>query len=50
MHDDRMMQHSVQQGCRDDGITEHLAPLGKAAVGGQDHGAAFVARVDQLKE
>ena len=45
-----MVQQAIQQGGGDDGITEHLAPLGKAAVAGQDHGAAFVASVDQLKE
>src|SRR3546814_10081923 len=27
-----------------------LAPFGKAAVGGEDHGAAFIAGVDQLEE
>ena len=50
LYDDRVMEQPIQQGCGDDGIAKHLAPLGKAAVGRQDHGAAFVARVDQLKE
>ena len=31
-------------------FAEHLAPFGKAAIGGQDHGALFVAGVDQLEE
>src|SRR5271165_4458160 len=31
-------------------LAEHLAPFGKAAVGGEDHRAALVAGVDQLEE
>src|SRR5664280_1062471 len=51
----RMRQHAdllppVQQRGGDNGIAEHLAPLGEAAVAGQDHGAALVAGVDQLEE
>jgi hypothetical protein len=30
--------------------TRWLAPLGEAAVGGEDHGALLVAGVDQLEE
>jgi hypothetical protein len=43
-----VVQEAVQEGCRDDGIAEDLAPFGKAAVGGEDHGV--VAGVDQLEE
>ena len=50
LHDDGVVQQSVQQGGRDDGVAEHLAPFGEAAVGGEDHGAALVAGVDQLEE
>ena len=32
------------------GIAEHLAPFGKAVVGGQDHRAFFVARINELEE
>ena len=50
VYDDHVMEQPIPQGRGDDGIAEHLAPLGKSAVGRQDHGAAFVARVHQLKE
>ena len=50
LDDHSMVQQAIQQGGGDDGIAEHLAPFGKAAVRGQDHGTAFVAGVDQLKE
>src|SRR5512135_1619980 len=45
LDDDGMVEQAVQQGRGDHGTAEHLAPLGKAAVGGQDHGAALVAGV-----
>lgn len=48
--DDGVVEQAVEQGGGDDGVAEHLAPFGKAAVGGEDHGAALVAGVDQLKE
>ena len=48
--DDSVVKKAVQQGCRDHGIAEDLPPFGKAAVGGQNHGAAFVAGIDQLEE
>lgn len=48
--DDRVVEEAVEQLGGDDGVAEHLAPFGKAAVGGEDHGAALVAGVDQLKE
>src|SRR3954464_11574340 len=48
--DDGMVEEAIQQRGGDDGVAEHLTPFGKAAVGGEDHGAALVAGVDQLKE
>ena len=45
-----MVKQAVEQCSGDDGIAEDLAPLGKAAVGGEDHRALLVARVDELKE
>src|SRR3954470_6052338 len=48
--DDRMVEQAVQQRGRDDRIAKNLGPLREPAVAGQDHGAAFVAGVDQLKE
>ena len=50
LHDHGVMEQAVQQCGGDDGVTKHLAPFGKAAVAGQDHGAALVAGVDQLKK
>ena len=47
---DSAVTKAVQQGCRDHGIAEDLPPFGEAAVGGQGHGAAFVAGIDQLEE
>ena len=48
--DDGVVEEPVEQRGGDDGVAEHLAPFGKAAVGGEDHGATLVAGVDQLKE
>src|SRR6478672_2324580 len=44
------MKEAVEQRGGDDRIAEHLAPFCKAAIGGEDHGAALVARVDKLEE
>src|SRR3546814_5206946 len=44
------MEQSIEERGGDDRIAEHLAPFGKAVVGGEDHGAAFIAGVDQLEE
>ena len=50
VHDDGMVQQPVQQGGGDHGVAEHLAPFGKAAVGGEDHRTPLVAGVDELEE
>ena len=50
LDDDGMVEEAVQQGCRDDGIAEDLAPFGEAAIGGEDHRPFFVAGVDELEE
>jgi hypothetical protein len=50
LNDDGMMEQPVEQRGRDHGITEDVAPFGKAAVGREDHGALFVAGVDELEE
>ncbi len=42
VHDDGVVKEPVQQGCGDHRVTEHLAPFGKAAVGGQDHRTSFL--------
>ena len=45
-----MVQQSVEQGSSHHRVAEQLAPFGKAAVGGEHHGAIFVSCADQLKE
>ena len=50
LDDDGVVKEPVQQGRGHDGITKNLAPLGKTAIGGEDHGAFFVAGVDELEE
>ncbi|WP_422663742.1 hypothetical protein [Sphingobium sp.] len=45
-----LVQQPVQQRGRDDGIAEDLSLFGKAAIGGEDHGALFIACVDELEE
>ena len=45
-----MVKQSVEKGRRDDGIAEDVAPLGEAAVRGEDHRALFVPGVDELEE
>jgi hypothetical protein len=50
LDDHGVMQEAIQQGRRDDGIAEHLAPFGEAPVGREDHGTLFIAGVDELEE
>jgi hypothetical protein len=45
LHDNRVVQQAIQQGCRDHGIPKNLALFGKAAIGGKDHGAFLVAGI-----
>jgi hypothetical protein len=32
------------------GVAEDLTPFGKAAIGGEDHRAALIARIDEPEE
>ena len=50
LDNDRMMKQSVKEGGGDDRIPKDLTPFSEATVGGEDHGALFVARVDKLEE
>jgi hypothetical protein len=50
LNDDGVVEQPVEQGGGDNRIAEDVAPFGKAAVGGEDHRAFFVARVDELEE
>ena len=36
LHDDGVVQEAVEQRGGDDGVAEDLAPLGEAAVGGEE--------------
>lgn len=47
---DGMVERAIEESCGNDGVTEHLAPLGKAAIGGEDHRPLFVAGIDELEE
>jgi hypothetical protein len=50
LDDNGMVKQAVEQRGGNDGAAKDLAPFGKAAVRGQNHGAALVAGIDQLKE
>ena len=50
LDDDGVVEEAIEQRGGDNGIAEDLSPFGEAAVGGEDHGAALVAGIDQLEE
>jgi hypothetical protein len=50
LNDDGVMEKAVQEGCRDDLISEDVAPFGEATVRGEDHSTTLIACVDQLEE
>src|SRR5262245_64029075 len=50
LNDHGVVQKSVEQGRRDDGIPKNVPPLAEAAIRGQDHRALLIAGVDQLEE
>ena len=50
LYDDGVVQQSVEQRGGHYGVAEDLSPFGKAAIRGEDHGAFFIASVDQLEE
>ena len=50
LDDDGMVQQPIEQRGGNDGIAEHVAPFGEAAIGREDHRAFFISRVDQLEE
>lgn len=49
LNDDGVVQQPVEQSRAHDGIDEHLTPLRRAAVSGQDRRAFLVARGDEIK-
>src|SRR4249919_1296953 len=50
LNDNGVVKQAIQQCRGDDWIAKHVAPLGKAAVRGEDHRAFLIAGVDQLEE
>ena len=50
LHDDGVMQQSVQQCGGHHWVAEHFGPFSEASIRGQDHGAFFVSGTDQLKK
>src|SRR4029079_3488211 len=47
---DSAVKQRIEQGGGDHGIAKDLTPFGEAAIGGEDHGAALVAGIDELEE
>ena len=45
-----MVEQPVEEGRRDDGVAEDVAPFGEASVRGEDHRAFFATRIDDLEE
>src|SRR4029077_1755465 len=45
-----VVEQAIEQGGGDDLDAEDVAPFAEAAVGGEDHGAALVAGIDELEE
>src|SRR5215831_9256812 len=50
LDDDSVVKQPIEQGGGDHGIAKDLTPFGEAAIGGEDHGAALVAGIDELEE
>ena len=48
--DDCVVEESVEEGRRDDGVSEDVAPFGEASVRCEDHRAFFVSGVYDLEE
>jgi hypothetical protein len=47
--DGGVVEEAVEDGGGDGGVFEDVAPVGDAAVGGQDDAAVFVAAADDLE-
>ena len=48
--DRRVVEEPVEEGRRDDGVSEDVAPFGEASVRCEDHRAFFVSGVYDLEE
>ncbi len=49
-YNNRMMQETIKQGSCHDRITEHLSPVGKPQIGGEDYCSFLITGIDQLEE
>lgn len=49
LDDDDVMEETIEERGGDNWVAEDLAPFGKATVGGEDHGGALVAGIDELE-
>jgi hypothetical protein len=45
-----VVKQPIEQCRGDNGVAKNLTPFGEAAIGGEDHGAALVAGIDELEE
>ena len=50
LDDDDVMEETIEERGGDNWVAEDLTPFGKATVGGEDHGGALVAGIDELEE
>ena len=50
LDDDGVVEEAIEQCGGDDRVAEDVAPFREAAIRGENHGALFVAGVDQLEE
>src|SRR5262245_19919159 len=50
LDDDGVVKQAIEERGGDNWIAEDLTPFGKATVGGEDHGGALIAGIDELEE
>jgi len=50
LDDDGVVKQAIEERGGDHWVAEDLTPFGKATVGGEDHGGALVAGIDELEE
>ena len=50
LHHHSMVKKAIQKGRGHNSVSKNLAPFRKSAIGGQDHGAFFIAGIDQLED
>ncbi len=50
LNDDGVVKEPVEESRGHDGVAKDFSPFRESAIGGEDHGAFFVAGVDELEE